>query len=120
MQYLQEGIGLRAMAQRDPLIEYQREGYDLFVAMMDSLKEEVAGFLFNVKVTVAHDEEDEELEVIVAGATEPEKRQLSYSAPSESGDVTHDKSASGDPSRNSPCPCGSGKKYKRCHGASGN
>ncbi len=120
MQYLQEGIGLRAMAQRDPLIEYQREGYDLFVAMMDSLKEEVAGFLFNVKVTVAHDEEDEELEVIVAGATEPEKRQLSYSAPSESGDVTHDKSASGGPSRNSPCPCGSGKKYKRCHGASGN
>jgi preprotein translocase subunit SecA len=120
MQYLQEGIGLRAMAQRDPLIEYQREGYDLFVAMMDSLKEEVAGFLFNVKVTVAHDEDDEEIEVIVAGATEPEQRQLSYSAPSESGEVTLDKSASGGPSRNSPCPCGSGKKYKRCHGASGN
>ena len=120
MQYLQEGIGLRAMAQRDPLVEYQREGYDLFVAMMDSLKEEVSGFLFNVKVTISQDDEDEELEVVVAGATEPEKRQLSYSAPSETGGVTLDKSASGGPSRNSPCPCGSGKKYKRCHGASGN
>ncbi len=119
MQYLQEGIGLRAMAQRDPLVEYQREGYDLFVAMMDSLKEEVAGFLFNVKVTISHDDEDEELEVEVAGATEPEQRQLSYSAPSESGGVAVEKATSGGPSRNSPCPCGSGKKYKRCHGVSG-
>lgn len=119
MQYLQEGIGLRAMAQRDPLVEYQREGYDLFVAMMDSLKEEVAGFLFNVKVTISHDDEDEELEVEVAGATEPEQRQLSYSAPSETGGVAVEKATSGGPSRNSPCPCGSGKKYKRCHGVSG-
>ena len=120
MQYLQEGIGLRAMAQRDPLVEYQREGYDLFVAMMDSLKEEVAGFLFNVKVTISQDAEDEELEVEVAGANEPEQRQLSYSAPSESGGVAVEKATSGGPSRNSPCPCGSGKKYKRCHGVSGN
>jgi preprotein translocase subunit SecA len=117
MQYLQEGIGLRAMAQRDPLVEYQREGYDLFAAMMDSLKEEVAGFLFNVKVTVSHDENDEDFELEVAGAVEPEPRNLSYSAPTESGGVAIDKTSAG-PSRNSPCPCGSGKKYKRCHGAS--
>ncbi len=117
MQYLQEGIGLRAMAQRDPLVEYQREGYDLFAAMMDSLKEEVAGFLFNVKVTVSHDEDDEDFELEVAGAVEPESRNLSYSAPTESGGVAIDKTSAG-PSRNSPCPCGSGKKYKRCHGAS--
>jgi preprotein translocase subunit SecA len=119
MQYLQEGIGLRAMAQRDPLVEYQREGYDLFAAMMDSLKEEVAGFLFNVRVTVSHDEDDEDFELEVAGAEEQQPRQLSYSAPSESGGVNLDKSSAG-PSRNSPCPCGSGKKYKRCHGASEN
>ncbi|MEY3696717.1 MAG: hypothetical protein RJA41_367 [Actinomycetota bacterium] len=119
MQYLQEGIGLRAMAQRDPLVEYQREGYDLFSAMMDSLKEEVAGFLFNVKVTVSHDEDDEDFELEVAGAEEPQPRQLSYSAPTESGGVSIDKASAG-PSRNSPCPCGSGKKYKRCHGASQN
>jgi preprotein translocase subunit SecA len=50
MDYLQEGIGLRAMAQRDPLVEYQREGFDLFAAMMDAIKEESVGLLFNVEV----------------------------------------------------------------------
>ncbi len=50
MDYLKEGIGLRAMAQRDPLVEYQREGYDMFTGMLDGLKEESVGFLFNVQV----------------------------------------------------------------------
>ncbi|BBZ66189.1 protein translocase subunit SecA 1 [Mycolicibacterium insubricum] len=53
MDYLKEGIGLRAMAQRDPLVEYQREGYDMFIAMLDGLKEESVGFLFNVQVEAA-------------------------------------------------------------------
>jgi preprotein translocase subunit SecA len=52
MDYLQEGIGLRAMAQRDPLVEYQREGYELFSAMMESIKEEAVGYLYNVEVQV--------------------------------------------------------------------
>ena len=52
MDYLRDGIGLRAMAQRDPLVEYQREGYDLFRAMMDSIQEETVGLLFNLEVTV--------------------------------------------------------------------
>ncbi|SDN44787.1 preprotein translocase subunit SecA [Allokutzneria albata] len=52
MDYLKEGIGLRAMAQRDPLIEYQREGFDMFNAMLDALKEESVGFLFNLQVEV--------------------------------------------------------------------
>ena len=52
MDYLRDGIGLRAMAQRDPLVEYQREGYDLFVAMMDAIKEETVGYVFNVEVEV--------------------------------------------------------------------
>src|SRR5262249_16720714 len=52
MDYLQEGIGLRAMAQRDPLVEYQREGFDMFGAMMDGIKEESVGFLFNLEVQV--------------------------------------------------------------------
>ncbi|HOF63724.1 MAG TPA: preprotein translocase subunit SecA, partial [Dermatophilaceae bacterium] len=52
MDYLQEGIGLRAMAQRDPLVEYQREGFHLFEAMMDSIKEESVAYLFNVEVQV--------------------------------------------------------------------
>ena len=53
MDYLKEGIGLRAMAQRDPLVEYQREGYDMFIGMLDGLKEESVGFLFNVQVEAA-------------------------------------------------------------------
>ncbi len=52
MDYLQEGIGLRAMAQRDPLVEYQREGFDMFSAMMEAIKEESVGFLFNLEVEV--------------------------------------------------------------------
>src|SRR6185437_7456343 len=52
MDYLQEGIGLRAMAQRDPLVEYQREGYDMFAAMMEAIQEESVGFLFNLEVEV--------------------------------------------------------------------
>lgn len=54
MDYLKEGIGLRAMAQRDPLVEYQREGYDMFVGMLEALKEESVGFLFNVQIGRAH------------------------------------------------------------------
>ncbi|MET0700208.1 MAG: preprotein translocase subunit SecA [Mycobacterium sp.] len=53
MDYLKEGIGLRAMAQRDPVVEYQREGYDMFTGMLDGLKEESVGFLFNVQVEAA-------------------------------------------------------------------
>jgi preprotein translocase subunit SecA len=53
MDYLKEGIGLRAMAQRDPLVEYQREGYDMFVGMLEGMKEESVGFLFNVTVEAA-------------------------------------------------------------------
>ncbi|MFD4293025.1 preprotein translocase subunit SecA [Rhodococcus sp. NPDC058505] len=53
MDYLKEGIGLRAMAQRDPLVEYQREGYDMFTAMLEGLKEESVGFLFNLQVEAA-------------------------------------------------------------------
>ena len=52
MDYLQEGIGLRAMGQRDPLVEYQREGFDMFGAMMEAIKEESVGFLFNVEVEI--------------------------------------------------------------------
>ena len=119
MQYLQEGIGLRAMAQRDPLVEYQREGFDLFAAMMDGLKEEVCGFLFNVKVTQGESQPNRPAEIRVAGQAEA-PRKLQYSAPSEDGQATvsgvRGNGASAGPSRNSPCPCGSGKKYKRCHG----
>src|SRR5258705_10397216 len=57
MDYLKEGIGMRALAQRDPLIEYQREGYDMFNAMLDSLREEAVGFLFSLQVEQAEPEQ---------------------------------------------------------------
>ena len=108
MDYLQEGIGLRAMAQRDPLVEYQREGYDLFTAMMDAIKEELVGYLFNVEVQVEGDQ------VGAKGLTPAPApvQSLQYSA------AEIEPSAVGGTSKNAPCPCGSGKKYKRCHGQS--
>jgi preprotein translocase subunit SecA len=121
MDYLQEGIGLRAMGQRDPLVEYQKEGYDLFVAMMDSIKEQVVGFVFNAQVQVAENEKNIEAQ----GFTKVEKQNLSYSAPTLDGDdevvtAVVKKSSAQEVGRNESCPCGSGKKYKKCHGASGN
>ncbi|CAN2243879.1 SecA Preprotein translocase subunit SecA (ATPase, RNA helicase) [actinobacterium SCGC AAA044-D11] len=111
MDYLQEGIGLRAMAQRDPLVEYQREGYDLFAAMMDAIKEELVGYLFNVEVSVEEDSGGVEAKGL-SPAAKPQN-ELRYSAADEDGAVV----ATGGTSRNAPCPCGSGRKYKRCHGA---
>jgi preprotein translocase subunit SecA len=98
------------MAQRDPLVEYQREGYELFSAMMDAIKEELASLVFNVEVTI----EGDGSEVKARGVEEKpaQAQQLKYTAADENGVAT-----STDVSRNSPCPCGSGKKFKRCHGA---
>ena len=74
MDYLKEGIGLRAMAQRDPLVEYQREGFNMFTQMMGAIKEEAIGFLFN-------------LDVQVEQAPQPPMKNLTFSAPSEEGDT---------------------------------
>jgi preprotein translocase subunit SecA len=106
MDYLQEGIGLRAMAQRDPLVEYQREGFDLFSAMMDAIKEELVSYLFNAVVQVEGDQ------VGAKGLTPTPApvAQLQYSA------AEIEPTPAGGTSKNAPCPCGSGKKYKRCHG----
>jgi preprotein translocase subunit SecA len=71
MDYLQEGIGLRAMAQRDPLVEYQREGFDMFAAMMEAIKEESVGFLFNLEVEVDENAADGVVPSIVASTPAP-------------------------------------------------
>ncbi|CAJ59967.1 MULTISPECIES: preprotein translocase subunit SecA [Frankia] len=198
MDYLQEGIGLRAMGQRDPLVEYQREGFDMFQTMMEGIKEESVRLLFNVEVQIAGQETEAAPAENVAVAPAPpagaaalpaavaplalpdaaeddraaarrtppevpaapappaappvfvkglEPRRptggLRYTAPSVdggAGPVTILDSgaespvaggaaraargpaggsaagASARPARNAPCPCGSGRKYKRCHG----
>jgi preprotein translocase subunit SecA len=182
MDYLQEGISLRGYGQRDPLVEYQREAFEMFGTMMEGIKEESVGYLFNVEVhpEEAAGEPDLDLDVddptvpamtnpslgvhgepVPSGApaafvdgvesqlgTPPEpadERQrvadvlgqalgqprrpqgLQYSAPSVDGDAgvqrttrsdgSSDSANFGDVARNAPCPCGSGRKFKRCHGA---
>ena len=193
MDYLREGIGLRGYGQRDPLIEYQREGYDMFNAMMEGIKEESVGNLFNLQVQVQENPIVEEAgsdggaaepaaidtpeaagrpatpapgvpgpraggtprprtggaharprsgaaqppaaqsptaqsqggqaPVIPAGLAPRRAQRLEYSAPSVDGGthVETSGSASGADEysrvgRNDPCPCGSGRKFKRCHG----
>ncbi|HEY7719313.1 MAG TPA: SEC-C metal-binding domain-containing protein, partial [Pedococcus sp.] len=144
---------------------YQREGFDMFAAMMDGIKEESVGFLFNLQVEVEEEQPEEEVVAAapqVSAATpqidfaqaaahapgaQPQQQQqqqqhaptirakglekparpqnLSYSAPAEDGEaeVHAEAAASDDPfagvGRNSLCPCGSGQKFKRCHGAPG-
>ncbi|MFI6259168.1 preprotein translocase subunit SecA [Micromonospora zamorensis] len=187
MDYLQEGINLRAYAQRDPVVEYQREGFDMFATMMEGIKEETVGFLYNVDVQVTEPEPEEgseevalldkPVEIRAKGLNRaPQRQGLQYSAPTIDGEASpgavaveqaeqqapalgvgrpapgapaapgqtapsapqrpasglrgpavpsaasrrpaaNQAEASNGPSRNAPCPCGSGRKYKRCHGA---
>ena len=90
MDYLKDGIGLRAMAQRDPLVEYQREGFAMFQQMMGQIREETVGFLFNLEVQVTPSVGATAAPIVAAkgltpAANAPEK--LSYTAPSDSGGV---------------------------------
>ncbi|NIZ93796.1 preprotein translocase subunit SecA [Kineococcus rubinsiae] len=84
MDYLQEGIGLRAMAQRDPLVEYQREGYQLFGAMTEAIKEESVGYLFSLEVQPTPQAGGT---AVAPGFAQPAHQQLQYSAPTADGDV---------------------------------
>ncbi|MET0449672.1 MAG: preprotein translocase subunit SecA, partial [Aeromicrobium sp.] len=90
MDYLREGIGLRAYSQRDPLVEYQREGFELFSAMMEGIAEESVGFLFNLDVQVEVDDsaaEAEAMQLTAKGLGVKSSQVLSYSAPSEDGEA---------------------------------
>ena len=104
MDYLKEGIGLRAMAQRDPLVEYQREGYGMFQQMMGAIKEETIGFLFNIEV-----------EVTPAPAIDPAK--LTYTAPNEDGAAeahsANEQQNSANPTQQKPEQGGQGSSFFR-------
>ncbi len=113
MDHLKEGIGLRGYGQKNPLHEYQREGYDMFQDMSDRMQEDVVGKLFTVEV------DDEQA---ITELEEMETRQQPQGMILSRGDgeglepvvtVRRDGDKVG---RNAACPCGSGKKYKRCHG----
>ena len=88
MDYLKDGIGLRAMAQRDPLIEYQREGYAMFQSMMGQIKEESVGYLYNLEVEVRKTGDSDTTEVEAKGlVTDGGEQRLEYSAPNDAGEV---------------------------------
>jgi preprotein translocase subunit SecA len=88
MDYLKDGIGLRAMAQRDPLVEYQREGFAMFQQMMGSIREETVGFLFNLEVEVAPQAGvGPTIQAKGLSRQETPGEKLSYSAPSDAGGV---------------------------------
>ncbi|MFM5904538.1 MAG: preprotein translocase subunit SecA, partial [Micrococcales bacterium] len=84
MDYLKEGIGLRAMAQRDPLVAYQREGFTMFQQMMGAIREETVGFMFNLEVQVEANADHTDVEA--KGLDDhPDRGALTYTAPSEDG-----------------------------------
>ena len=106
MDYLQEGIGLRAYGQRDPLVEYQNEGHSLFEGMKATMIEEFVRYIFRVEVVRPDEPARPRPQRMVTVHGDDEE-----AAPAQ-GQITSDKVP-----RNAPCPCGSGKKYKKCHGA---
>jgi preprotein translocase subunit SecA len=120
MDYMREGIGLRAYGQRDPLIEYQREAFDMFQSMMSSIKEEFVKYMFHVEVVEEQPQARPQrmTESHVGGGAMMEAAQADGA-----GGLAREPALVGAPvksdkvPRNAPCPCGSGKKYKKCHGA---
>ncbi len=121
LEHLRSVVGFRGYAQRDPLNEYKTEAFGLFESMLESLRSEVTGQLAHVRVLT----EQEQQAMLAAQARQNEK--VVESATPASGDVAeaeaaamvfdeNDRSTWGNPGRNDTCPCGSGKKFKHCHG----
>jgi len=111
MDHLKEGIGLRGYGQRDPLTEYKRESFEMFGSMKERLEDDVIRYLFHLDPAAVEEQ---------ARQREQARRQLSYSAPPKEGTARKKKPVvrkEAKVGRNSPCPCGSGKKYKKCCGA---
>ena len=106
MDYLREGIGWRGLSQRDPLVEYKREGFDIFQEMERGLKEDYVTYIYRVENIKLREEEMQQL-TYSGGEEEPNQRPSSP------------RKAQAKIGRNDPCPCGSGKKYKKCHGMPG-
>lgn len=111
MDHLRKGVGLQGYGQRDPLVEYKKEAYRLFHEFLARVNERVARTIF--KVQVARETAEQELKQMAAMARPVE---LSGPAKEEGGHATSDQKVFKDVGRNDACPCGSGKKYKRCHG----
>jgi len=107
MDHLKEGIGLRGYAQQNPLIVYKKEGYELFQDMIARVKEETLGILYRIQIAEPQKIDEfrrpREQPMVFSGGGEPEKKKPQKRSAQKTG-------------RNAPCPCGSGKKYKKCCG----
>lgn len=119
MDNLKTGIGLRGYNQKDPLIEYKKESYNLFLELKDSLKMDSAKMIHIIKLRAKSDEDEERARKMLE-SMESQNDNVEFnkdSDESESGKLKPIRSKK--IARNDPCPCGSGKKYKLCHGKSG-
>ncbi|HWQ61931.1 MAG TPA: SEC-C metal-binding domain-containing protein, partial [Negativicutes bacterium] len=102
MDMLREGIGLRAYGQKNPLIEYKIEAYDMFQAMIDNIQEDIVRYMYRVNIVTQPDDHLKQAQAAHGGEEAATRQPI----------VNKDQVG-----RNDPCPCGSGKKYKKCCGA---
>ena len=107
MDHLKEGIGLRGYAQQDPLIVYKKEGFELFQEMISRIKEQTLGILYRIQISEPQN---------IADLQQPKEQKLVFSSGDEPAKKNPVKRAEKKVGRNAPCPCGSGKKYKKCCG----
>ena len=110
MDHMKEGIGLRGYAQKNPLTEYKKEGFEMFRAMTFRMKEEIIEYLFKIRI-------DKEMETPLLETRQQQnvvEHRGAEGGESKQETVRRDEKKVG---RNDPCPCGSGKKYKKCHGS---
>ena len=120
MDHLRQGINLRGYAQKDPKQEFKREAYQLFTTMLESIKHEIISLISRVQVRAEEDVQAVEEQRRQAGEVEYQHDQAKNvadnndSLPNHQDPITRDGKKVG---RNDPCPCGSGKKFKQCHGA---
>ena len=111
MDHLKEGIGLRGYAQKNPLTEYKKEGFSLFSMMMARLKEEISEYLFKVQIRRENEFDDED---IINQSQQMVEHRGDAGDSRKPETIRREEEKVG---RNAPCPCGSGKKYKKCHGS---
>ena len=114
MDILKTGIGLRGYNQKDPLVEYKKESYNLFMELVGRLKTESVKTLQIVRFK-SREEQEEQARMMLEASQNAENEPLNYNDQGEEENFTPEKKIP----RNDPCPCGSGKKYKDCHGKSG-
>ena len=114
MDILKTGIGLRGYNQKDPLVEYKKESYNLFMELVGRLKTESVKTLQIVRFK-SREEQEEQARMMLEASQNAENEPLNYNNQGEDENFTPEKKTP----RNAPCPCGSGKKYKDCHGKSG-